>query len=175
MFFRPSNLKRTIVKTRTIVAVLTVSVVLIAAAGVAVAAWQSTGSGAASLHTATAQNSTISAVSAVALYPGASKTALVSVTNPNPYPVVVTAISAGTSAAQTGSLGTCPANSVTSDALAPIGGAVGVLQSDGTTMTIPPSGSASYQLTTHMVANADNACQGLTMTLPLTSLLDSNA
>lgn len=143
---------------------------------VALAEWSSSATG-----TGTAQSSHDSpshiTASAFApdLYPGASNTVMVSVDNPNPYPVVVTSISSGTSAAQTGGLGTCSANSVTSDSLAPVGGAAGVLQSDGTTMTIAPSGSATFQLTTHMVANADNGCQGLTFTLPLTATLASNA
>jgi hypothetical protein len=163
------------VKKRRIAAVAVSTIALLGAGGVAVAAWQSTGSGSAAVQAATAHPSTITAVSAVALYPGASKTALVSVNNPNPYPVVVTSLSAGTSAVQVGPLGSCSADSVTSDALAPATGTAGVLQSDGTTMTIAPSVAGTFQLTTHMVANADNACQGQTFTLPLTATLASNA
>ena len=162
-------------KKRTIAAIAVSTIAAVGAGGMAAAAWLSTGSGSASVQASTAQASTITAVSAVALYPGAAKTALVSVSNPNPYPVVVTSLSSGTSAAQTGPLGACSANSVTSDALAPVGGAAGVLQSDGTTLTIPPAGSGTFQLTTHMVANADNGCQGQTFTLPLTATLASNA
>ena len=162
-------------KKRAIVAIAIPAVAIAAATGVAVAAWQSTGSGAASVQAASAQNSTLTAVSAVALYPGASKTALVSINNPNPYPVVVTAISGGTSSAQSGPLGSCSADSVTSDAMSPVGGAVGVVQSDGATITIAASATATYQLTTHMIAGADNGCQGLTFTLPLTATLLSNA
>lgn len=157
------------------VAIIAPIILAIATSGIAAAAWQSSGSGAVAAHAATAQNSTITAVSAVALYPGASKTALVSIDNPNPYPIVVTSIAAGTSSAQLGGLGTCPANEVTSDAVVPAGGATGVLQSDGTTITIPPSGTGTYQLVTHMVADADNACQGLTFSFPLTATLASNA
>ena len=160
---------------RKLVAIIAPVIVAIGSAGIAAAAWQSSGSGSASVQATTAQNSTITAVSAVALFPGASKTALVSINNPNPYPIVVTSVSAGTSSAQTSGLGTCPANSVTSDALTPVSGATGVLQSDGATLTIPAAGAATYQLVTHMVSNADNACQGLTFSLPLTATLASNA
>ena len=162
-------------KPRKAVAILVPVIVAIAATGIAAAAWQSTGAGSASIQASTAQDSTITAVSAVALFPGASKTAIVSINNPNPYPVVVTSISAGASGTQTGSLGACSANTVTSDALAPAGGAAGVVQSDGSTVTIPASGAGTFQLTTHMVANADNACQGLTFTLPITATLASSA
>ena len=157
------------------VAIIGPIILAIGTTGIATAAWPSTGSGAVSAHAATAQNSTITAVSAVALYPGASKTALVSIDNPNPYPVVVTSIAAGTSSAQLGGLGTCPANQVTSEALVPASGATAVPQSDGTTVTIPASGTGTYQLVTHMVADADNACQGLTFSLPLTATIASNA
>src|SRR5436305_3217943 len=162
-------------KSRKAIVFAAAAIIGIGTAGIAAAAWQSSGSGSASVQASSAQNSTITAVSAIALYPGASKTALVSINNPNPYPVVVTSISSGTSSALTGGLGSCAANAVTSDALAPVGGAAGVLESDGTTMTIPAAGTGTFQLTTHMVANADNGCQALTFTLPLTATLASNA
>lgn len=140
-------------------------------AGVAFAAWQSTASGTEQLHGATAQNSTISAVSSVALYPGASKTALVTIDNPNPYPVIVTGISSGSSTLQ----GTCAAGSATSDAKAPIAPATAVLQSDGVTSTIAANGTGTYQLVTHMITNADNGCQGLTFNVAVSATVESNA
>jgi hypothetical protein len=155
------------------IAVATVTVVGVA--GVAAAAWQSTASGTEQLHGATATNSTITAVSSVSLYPGAAKTALVTIDNPNPYPVIVTGLSAGSSTVQTGGLGTCAAGSATSDAKTPAGGAAAVLQSDGVTTSIAPNGSGTYQLATHMLANADNGCQGLTFNVAVTATVESNA
>jgi hypothetical protein len=172
---RARTLERISVNKRRIVAVVVSAIAIVGAGGLAAAAWQSTGAGSAAVQAATAHASTITAVSAVDLYPGATKTALVSINNPNPYPVVVTSVSAGTSSAQSGTLGTCSAAAVTTDALAPATGAAGILQSDGTTMTIAASASGTFQLTTHMVANADNACQAQTFTLPLTATLASNA
>ena len=163
-------------KRRTKVAAIVPTLAALTVTGIAGAAWLSSASGALIAPALRAQNSVIATVSAVALYPGASRTALVSVTNPNPFPVVVTGIASGASVAQViADLGTCSAGSVTSAAVAPVGSAVGILQSDGTTMTIAASASANYELTTHMVANSDNACQGLEFTLPLTATLASNA
>ena len=68
-------------------------------ASVAFAAWSSTGSGSATAQATTSVNSVIAAgTSAANLFPGATNSVTVTVSNPNPYPVIVTSISAGSSA-----------------------------------------------------------------------------
>lgn len=130
-------------------------------AGVAYAAWTSTGSGSGSVTSTTSVNSTISAAnSGTALYPGGGTDFTVSVTNPNDYPVVVTSISAGSSGLVNGS---CAAGTVTSAAVtAPTG-------------TIAAHGTGTYTLHAVMAGNADDACKSQTFTLPLTATLASNA
>lgn len=131
------------------------------AGGIAYAAWTSSGSGSGSVQSSTAVNSTISpANSGTALYPGASTTFTVTVNNPNSYPVTVDSISAGSSTVVNTN---CVAGSVTSDALTP------------GSNTIPGGGSATYTLTAHMIANADDSCQAQTFSLPLTAVLTSAA
>lgn len=139
-------------------------------AGMAFGAWSSTGSGAAGAQSTTSINSVIAAGSNSAdLFPGAAKTVTISISNPNPYPVIVNSISAGSSALVNG----CAAATVTSDAV-PMD-ASGLLQSDGSTRTIAASGSGTYTLSTHMAASAADACKAQTFSLTLTATLSSNA
>ncbi|MFD8493960.1 LEA type 2 family protein [Amycolatopsis sp. NPDC059657] len=129
-------------------------------AGVAYAAWSSSGAGSGSVTSTTALNSTISPTgTSDALYPGAAKTFTITVNNPNSYPVKVTSISTGSSAADGG----CGAGSVTSDAVSNPSGTIGA------------NGSATYTLTAHMTTDADDACQGKTFSLNLTATLASAA
>ncbi|MET8998251.1 hypothetical protein [Amycolatopsis sp. Hca4] len=132
----------------------------VAVAGVAYAAWTSTGSGTGSVSSTTSVNSTITpAGSGSALYPGGGTDFTVTVNNPNDYPVVVTGISAGTSNA----VGSCAAGTVTSPAPA------------DTTGTIAAGGSKTYTLHATMSAGATDACKSVTFVLPLTATLASNA
>ncbi|MGV9364839.1 hypothetical protein [Amycolatopsis sp. NPDC003731] len=129
-------------------------------AGVAYAAWTSTGSGTGSVSSTTSVNSTITpAGSGNALYPGGGTDFTVTVDNPNSYPVVVTGISAGSSNAVNG----CAAGTVTSAVPA------------DTTGTIAAGGSKTYTLHATMNANATDACKSQTFVLPLTATLASNA
>ncbi|WP_410671670.1 LEA type 2 family protein [Amycolatopsis sp. cmx-4-68] len=129
-------------------------------AGVAYAAWTSTGSGSGAVTSTTSASSTIgSDTTGTPLYPGAAKTFTVTVTNPNAYPVVVNSISAGSSAVT----GDCAAGAVTSAAVS------------NPTGTIAAGGTGVYTLTATMAKDAADACQGKTFTLPLTATLSSNA
>ncbi|WP_372666166.1 hypothetical protein [Amycolatopsis kentuckyensis] len=129
-------------------------------AGVAYAAWTSTGAGSGSVTSTTSINSVISSVSSDhALYPGNSTTFVVKITNPNAYPVVVNSISAGSSDENTG----CAAGTVTSPAVSNPAG------------TIAAGATANYTLTATMDRDASDACKSKTFTLPLTATLSSNA
>lgn len=130
--------------------------------GVAFAAWTSNGSGTGSAASTTSVDSTIAPVQLVAadlLYPGATKSTKVTVSNPNAYPVVVTGISAGSSNAVNG----CAAGSVITDAVSNPAG------------TIAPGGSGEYTLTLRMTDDPSDACKSQTFTLPLTATLESAA
>jgi hypothetical protein len=136
-------------------------IALACVAGIALAAYLSTGAGTAEGSSTTAVNSTITPENGAAgLYPGATTTTTVTVNNPNPYPVVVASISPGSSNATTGS---CPAGTVTTGGLTNPAG------------TIAPNGTGSYTLTAKMIGNPDNACQGQSFVLPLTATLASAA
>jgi hypothetical protein len=141
--------------------------VAIAITGAALAHWTSTGSGAATAASTSAINSVISAgTNAADLYPGAVMSVTVAMSNPNPYPVVVNSISAGSSAALTSP--TCSAGAVTSDARP--NDATGLSQSEGA-KTIAAGGSGTYTLTTRMLTTADTGCQSRTFALALTATL----
>lgn len=131
---------------------------------------QGSGSGSAKSWTAVASvpsNSTTAPgdVLATALYPGGSGvTGVVSITNPNPYPIVITAIdnNGGSDLVNT----SCAAGSVNATnrdgtAAAPL------TQHDGTTTVIAASGTGLYDLSYTMIAGANNACQGQTFTVNL--------
>lgn len=149
--------------------VLAVVAVLLGA-GVAYAVWSSAGSGFATAQATTSVNSEITAgTSAADLYPGAAKSVTVTISNPNPFSVVVNSISAGSSAV----VGGCAAGTVTSDARA--NDATGLLQTDGTTKQLAAGGSGTFTLTTRMATGALDACKGQTFTLPLTATLSSVA
>ena len=140
--------------------------------GVAFAAWTSNGSGTGSAASTTSVDSTIAPVTLVAadlLYPGATKSTKVTVSNPNDYPVIVTGISAGSSNVVNTS---CAAGSVITDA---VSNAAGVTRSDVASAVIAPQSSGTYTLTLRMANSPDDACKSQTFTLPLTATLESAA
>lgn len=165
----PAGRKATPVRIRKLLLLSVVAV--LAGAGVAYAVWSSTGSGSATAQATTSENSVIAAgTSAADLYPGAVKSVTVTISNPNPYPVLVNSISAGSSALVNG---TCVAGTVTSDARPT--DATGLLQTDGTTKQIAAAGSGTYTLTTRMIVGAVDTCKSQTFTLDLTATLSSVA
>lgn len=138
--------------------------------GYAVAAWTSSATGSGEARSTTSVDSVISpGANAADLYPGATSSVEVSISNPNAYPVVVNSISAGSSALVNV---TCTAGTVTSDARAD--NPAGLLQSDGSTTVIPAGGSGTYTLATHMSAAAPESCKSQTFTLALTAALSSS-
>ena len=155
-------------------------VVALAAAGVLVgaglvyAAWTSSGTGAVYSKAGTAQAIStvdVSASTGATLYPGVSGDALVKFSNPNPYPVKVTAVSLDTSGsiAADGSHSGCAGSNVSftnqtglSIVVAAASGGV-----NGTTQTTL-TGSVS------MLGSAPDACQGAVFTIPVTITAASN-
>jgi hypothetical protein len=136
----------------------------------AVGSWispQGSGSGSATGWTALASvpsNSTTAPgnLAASPLYPGGPGVAgVVSITNPNPYAVVVTAIDNNGGSDVSGSCiaGTVNATNHDGTAAAPL------VQHDGTTTSIANGGTGLYDVTYTMQNTADNSCQGKTFTV----------
>lgn len=143
---------------RTAVVLGAAGVVLVA--GVAYAAWTSTGSGTGSVASTTSASSTISPAGGGALlYPGGGTDFTVTVNNPNDYPVKVDSISAGSSNTVNG----CAAGTVTSPAVAAPSG------------TIAAHGTGTYTLHATMSATATDECKSQPFVLPLTAAISSNA
>jgi hypothetical protein len=143
-------------------AVIAAGVAVATTASLAFAAWTSNGSGTGTAASTTDALSAIAGVSPVAaddLYPGATKTAKVTVSNPNSYPVVVTKINAGASRVVNVS---CAASTVRTDALGD--GTNAVTQSLGGTV-IAPGGSGTYTLTLRMSNDPDNTCKSQTFVI----------
>lgn len=154
-----------------LLAVLGAGVIGLPVVGIAFAAWTSSGTGSATAQATTAVDSVIAAgASAANLYPGATNSVTVSITNPNPYPVVVNSISAGSSPVVNV---LCTAGTVTSDARPT--DATGLVQADGSTKTIDASGSGTYTLVTRMSTSAVDACKSQAFSLALTASLSSAA
>ncbi len=136
---------------------------VMAVTGVAVAAWTSTGSGSGTAQSTTSVDSVVSGTAHPAdLFPGATKSVTVTITNPNAYPILVTSIPAGTSDLVNG----CLAGTVTTEARAL--DATGLVQSN-TTRTIAANSSGVYTLVSHMIADPSDSCKSQSFNLPLTN------
>ncbi|MEV6879858.1 hypothetical protein [Amycolatopsis sp. NPDC051128] len=142
------------------VLVVTTAVSASLGGGIAVAAWTSSGSGAATAKATTASaptTGTASAITSGLLYPGATGTAKLLVNNPNPYPVVVTRVAAGTGAPTgSGGIGTCTTTGVSWQVQTP--------QS-----AVPAGGSTTLTLTdaVAMGSTVDDGCQGAVFSIPV--------
>lgn len=137
----------------------TVAAALLGTGAIAYAAWNATGSGSATAKASSSQAlSTIdaSASTTATLYPGATGNAKITISNPNPYPVKVTAINGN--------------GIITSDAGTACNAATGVTFTNQTgAWTVAPSSSASLTLTGAVaMSNAsDDTCQGAVFTIPV--------
>ena len=134
----------------------------------AFAAWNASGSGQATVQGKTAQALTVSNVAiSDALYPSATSGVKVSVTNPNPYPVTVTSIE-GNGAITVDSLHSdCAASNVSFTNQTLASGVV--LGANDGNATIETAGGVK------MIANAADACQGATFTIPVKAVGASSA
>jgi hypothetical protein len=138
-------------------------------ASVAFAAWTATGSGSGYTQATTAQTLStvdVAASTSAQLYPGGTGDVKIRISNPNPYPVLVTGVSGSG----------LPAG-ITSDQVGCTGANTGLVYTDqtGLTISVPAAvgvtpGEASATLTGAVaMTNASvNACQGATFTIPVT-------
>lgn len=138
--------------------------------GVGVAAWQTTGSGNVYAKAGTASALTLvdaSAFTTADLYPGATGTAKLRVTNTNSFPVRITTVAKQT-------LGV-----IASDKGAACDASPGVTFTDQTGLALDLAAGATTTFTlsgTVSMTNAsDNSCQGAVFTIPVNVTAASNA
>jgi hypothetical protein len=139
--------------------ILAASVLVLTLGGIAAALWSASGSGTGRARAVTAQTITVNATTGTAdLYPGFNGGDLYfTLTNPNPYNVTFTSMTAGaiTSSDPTN----CPTSNVT------VAGATG--------LSLPVTGGAtsgtlSIPNVVTMVAAAPNGCQGVSFDIAVT-------
>jgi hypothetical protein len=138
------------------------------AAGIGIASWSLSGSGNGYAKATSASALTLADATAFTtadLYPGATGNVKLRVTNSNPFPVRVTAVSGN--------------GTITSDKGAACDAATGVTFSNQSGLTLDVGASATATLTVSNAASMSNAsdtsCQGAVFTIPVTLTAVSNA
>jgi len=131
------------------------------AGSIAFAAWTATGSGSGYARADTAQALTtvdVSASTAATLYPGATGDVVVRISNPNPYPVLVTDV-AGSGVIDSDTTAACDAST-------------GVTFTDqtGLSVSVPAGGASTVTLSgsAQMDNSSHTTCQGAVFTIPVT-------
>lgn len=135
----------------------------VALAGTAIAAWSTNGSGNAAAKAATASALTLAEASASTtgdLYPGGSGALKLKISNPNSFPVRITAVELTSG------------GSITSSSAACNTAGHGVTLSAQTGLAVDLAANASNQVVTlatavQMSSASGNACQGVTFTIPV--------
>jgi hypothetical protein len=136
--------------------------------GIAVAAWTSSGSGAANAKAGTAAAPTTGTLLASAftsglLYPGGpAGDAKILVNNPNPYPVKVTSVVANGTPTGSGGTGTCTTTGVSWTTQSPNASVPA-----GSSATLPLTGAVS------MSTASDDGCQGALFAIPVAVMVVS--
>lgn len=139
-----------------VVAVLVFSVAALGSSAYAFFTAPASGSGQAIIIATIDVNVTTQGLTGTAqkLYPGATKTLSASITNPNPFPVVLDSVTVGT--VVSGSENACPGTNVTVTAPASL-----------TTTPILGSDPTSVPITVTLSGSAPSECQGVLFTIPL--------
>jgi hypothetical protein len=153
---------------RRTIAVLAVLVLGAVAVGVGLGAWSisGTGNGAAKATTASAITlADASGFTSADLYPGATGNLKLRATNPNPFPVRITAVSGN--------------GTITSDKGAACDASTGVTLANQSGLTLDLAAGATATLTVSnavsMTNSSDNSCQGAVFTVPVSLTAVSNA
>ena len=153
---------------RKLIVIAGVLVLGIVAVGVGLGAWSLGGSGNGAAKATTASNITLADATGYTtadLYPGAPVSLKVRATNPNPFPVRITAVSGN--------------GTITSDKGAACDAATGVTFANQTGLTLDLAAGATATLSVpssvSMGNSSDNACQGAVFTVPVSLTAVSNA
>jgi hypothetical protein len=143
---------------RKIVSMVVVGIVL-TGGGIAAAQWSANGNGPGQAKALSAQSLTVTAATGAAdLYPGFTAGDLFfTITNPNPYPVTFTSMTAGTITSS--NPGGCPSSNVSVANASGLGLAVAANSTSGTQSIVD---------VVTMAAGAPDGCQGATFTINLT-------
>jgi hypothetical protein len=139
------------------------------AAGIAIAAWSVGGSGSGYAQAGTASALTLadaSASTSADLFPGATGNVKLKVSNPNPFPVRITAVTGN--------------GAITSDKGAACNASTGVTFTNQGSLTLDLLASETNKVFTltgavSMTNASDNSCQGAIFTIPVTLTATSNA
>jgi hypothetical protein len=148
--------------------VVALAVALVAAIGVA--SWQTSGSGNLFAQATTASALVIgdaSASTSADLYPGATGSAVVKVTNSNPFPLLITQVTLHSGGAVTSSKGAaCDAST-----------GVSFTNQTSLSLALPANTTQTFTLSgvVSMSNASDNSCQGATFTVPVDVTAVSNA
>jgi hypothetical protein len=144
-----------------------VTVLVMAVVGLVYAAWTTNGSGSGYAKAGSSQALTtvdVSATTAASLYPGTTGDVKLSISNPNPYAVRVTAVSGNGTITPDGSHSGCTTTGVTFTNQSSL--TIDIAANSSTTSTL--TGAAA-------MSNASlNACQGATFTIPVSLTGASN-
>jgi len=144
-----------------------VTVLVMAAVGLVYAAWTTNGSGSGYAKAGSSQALTtvdVSATTAASLYPGTTGDVKLSISNPNPFAVRVTAVSGNGTITADGSHSGCTTTGVTFTNQSSL--TIDIAANSSTTSTL--TGAAA-------MSNASlNACQGATFTIPVSLTGASN-
>jgi hypothetical protein len=146
------------------ITVASVALGVLLAAAVAYAAWTATGSGSGYAKAGTAQAlTTVDASASVTntLVPGGSGDFAITVSNPNAYPVSVTAVTLNGAPVGSGGIGTCTTTGVTISQAAIDATLPFTVPAGGTHTDVVASGAS-------MDNTSSNGCQGATFTVPVT-------
>jgi hypothetical protein len=155
-------------KQRTLVIALLILLLAVVAVGIGLGAWSLGGTGNGSAKATTASDITLADASAFTtadLYPGATGNLKLRATNPNQFPVRITAVSGN--------------GTITSDKGAACNASTGVTLANQTGLTLDLAAGATATLTVpnavSMSNSSDNSCQGAVFTVPVSLTAVSNA
>ena len=144
-----------------------ITLVVLAAVGLAYAAWTSSGSGSGYAKAGTAQQLTtvdVSANTTATLYPGSNGNVRIKIANPNPYPVRVTDVTGNGAITADAGHASCVTTGVT------------FTNQTGQSIDVAANGDTETTLTNaaSMSNASDNGCQGAVFTIPVSLSGNSN-
>jgi hypothetical protein len=148
------------------VAVFAAAIPVMIGGGVAFASWSASGSGSGAAQAGNVtplKTVTATTTSLGLLFPGGTGDLKVTFDNPNPFPVTITSVTAGTGAITgSGGLGTCSATGVTFTA--PTSPSIALPAASGGT---DGTTTKTFLNALSMSASSDNGCQEATFSVPL--------